>query len=314
MGSEINTQEDDKTPFIHPDGKTLYFSSNGRIGVGGFDIFYTKKQNNNHWTEPENIGVPINTSDDDLGLMVSTNGEKMFFSSNKLNGKGGYDIYSADLYAKARPDKVVFVKGMVDKPSKTWLHPSTSVELQSMKTLKLTRGLLDPSTGRYAVAIGTLHDDDEFIMTVKTPKYFYSSKYIHTNNNKNSNTQKIDFELQPIEVGTTIKLENIYFHTNSAEFDSISLISLNNFVEFLNLNPTLKIMLKGHTDNIGNESDNMDLSIRRSKAVNDYLVTKGINQERIEYKGYGATRPIASNATLKGRATNRRTEFVVTVK
>ena len=131
---------------------------------------------------------------------------------------------------------------------------------------------------------------------------------------KNSNTQKIDFELQPIEVGTTIKLENIYFHTNSAEFDSISLISLNNFVEFLNLNPTLKIMLKGHTDNIGNESDNMDLSIRRSKAVNDYLVTKGINQERIEYKGYGATRPIASNATLKGRATNRRTEFVVTVK
>ena len=314
MGSEINTPDDDKTPFIHPDGKTLYFSSNGRIGIGGFDIFYSRKLLNNHWSEPEDMGIPINTTDDDLGLMVSTNGEKMFFSSNKLNGKGGYDIYSAELYPKARPEKVLFVKGKVDKPTNTWLHPSTSVELQSMKTLKLTKGLLDPSTGRYAVAIGTLQDDDEFIMTIKTPRYFYSSKYIHTNSKKNSKVQKVDFELQPIEVGTTIKLENIYFQTNSATFDSISIISLDNFVEFLKLNPSLKIMLKGHTDNIGSDSDNMDLSVRRSKAVNDYLVAKNISQDRITYKGYGATRPISSNATLKGRAANRRTEFVVTVK
>ncbi len=316
LGPIINTPGEDKTPFIHSDSQTLYFASNGHFGLGGYDIFYSHYLGSGRWSKPKNIGYPINTQEDDLGFIISTNGEKIYFASDNYTGKGGWDIYSSELYEEARPKKVLFVEGKLSEP-KTQLpdFSTASVEVQNVRTLKINKGLVDPHTGEFAVAIAVPEENDEFMVTVKKEGAFFISKMIKPDKKDLSNPPKtVNFELQPIEVGTIIKLDNIYFDFNSADFDDRSIVSLNNFKEFLELNPTLKISLYGHTDNIGSEESNMILSWQRAKAVRDYLVEQGINHERITYRGFGESKPIATNATKKGRQLNRRTEFVVKIK
>jgi len=313
LGPAINSAGDEKTPFIHTDTETLYFSSNGRFGMGGYDIYYSHYLGKGQWTKPNNIGYPINTANDDLAFIVSTSGEKIYFSSNELSGKGGYDIYSSPLHEEARPGKVLFVKGkLTDEYGK--VLQNAQIELQSVKTLKLTRGLVDPLTGQYAIAATMKDKDDEFILTVKRDSIFFASQYIKPSEKDLNNPPKtIDFEIKWIKVGTKIKLENVYFAYNSDELDKNSTVSLNNFADFLSVNPSVYISLYGHTDSEGEEDFNLDLSQRRANKVKNYLVNKGIGSERMITYGYGEMRPIASNATAKGRASNRRTEFVVTV-
>lgn len=312
LGADINTTADDKTPYIHTDGRTLYFSSKGWFGLGGFDIFYSKYVGNGRWSEPENIGYPINTNEDEIAFSFSADGEKLYFASKKFKGKGGWDIYSAEIPEKVKPEKVIFFRGrLYDKDGN--IINNAMVELQSITNLKLTKGLVDPNTGRYAIATG-VNDNEDFIITVKKEGYFFKSEYIRPNRKLLGKPYEKDFELRPIEIGTKMRLENIYFDTNSAEFDEVSTVSLNNFVEFLKLNPTLKIELYGHTDNVGDVESNLTLSRERAKAVYMYLAKHGIDPKRADYKGFGESKPIATNATRKGRALNRRTEFVVIVK
>ena len=174
--------------------------------------------------------------------------------------------------------------------------------------------MVDDETGKYAIALA-VEENEDFIITVKKTGYFFASEYIMPNKRSfiEQPTEK-DFELHPIEIGTKIRLKNIYFETNSSEFDETSIISLDNFVEFLEINPTLKIQLFGHTDNVGDSESNKQLSWRRAKAVYEYITKKGISPARADYRGCGESKPIASNATRKGKALNRRTEVVVTVK
>lgn len=313
LGPTINTQGDDKTPFIHSDSQTLYFASNGRFAMGGFDIYYAQYLGLGQWTAPKNIGYPINTYRDDVAFIVSTNGKKIYFAS-KETPESDYDIYSSVLHQEARPQKVLFVEGNLSDESNSDFD-QTSIELQNVKTLKINTGLIDPATGKYAVAMAVGGSDEEFILTVKKPGYFFDSELIKPSQQDLTEPPKtVNFQMKPIKVGTKIKLKNIYFATNSARFDSVSLVSLNNFLEFLQINPTLKISLLGHTDSVGSRLHNKRLSWRRAKAVHDYLVAHGISAERVSYKGYGEDQPVASNATKQGRAKNRRTEFIVTVK
>lgn len=314
LGSTINTKYDEKTPFVHTDSQTLYFSSNGHLGIGGFDIFYSQYLGLGKWGIPVNIGYPINTEGDNLAFIVSTNGQKIYFSSNNIGTKNGYDIYSAPLYERARPQKVLFVNG---KLSDEFGHVlgNAEVELQNVQSLKLTKGLVDSETGEYAIAIAMDSDDDEFILTVKKQGYYYSSKYIKPSKKMISNPPTtMNFEVRPIQVGTKLKLENIYFDFNSSNFNKKSMASLNNFAEFLILNSTISIELLGHTDNVGEEETNLILSENRAEAVFDYLREKDIEFKRIKYKGLGEKHPIATNSTKKGRKLNRRTEFIVTIK
>jgi len=314
LGNVINTAYDDKTPFIHPDSQTLYFSSNGHQGVGGFDIFYSKHLGLGRWSEPINIGYPINTDKDDLGFIVSTNGQKIYFASNSLEGKGGYDLYSANLYEEARPQQVLFVNGQLFDEFGNELG-GAEVELQNVKSLKLTRGLVDTETGEYAIAMALDDSEDEFILTVKKQGYFYNSKYIKPSKKMLSNPPTtLNFEVKSIKVGTRMKLKDIYFEFNSSQINEKSRVSLENFAEFLSLNPSLHIELFGHTDNVGDIESNLKLSQNRAKAVYDYLISRNIEQERVKYTGLGESYPIASNSTKKGRDQNRRTEFVVTIK
>ncbi len=312
IGEKINTAKNDKSPFMHSDSQTLYFASDGRFGIGGFDIYFSKNINGK-WSKPENIGYPINTIDDEHGFIVSTNGTKAYFASNRLTKDGGYDIFSFDLYKKARPKEVLLAKGYISD-SKGKAIKDAEVVLKSTKTGKSTEAIVDKMTGKYAVAI-TVDKDEEFIMTVRKQNYAFTSAYIKPKKSELIAPVEIDMEMRPIEIGQQVKLNDIYFPTASAVFDKASMVILNNFIEWLEENPDVKIEIHGHTDNTGDKEKNMVLSQKRAKAVADYLILFGINSERIvAYKGFGQTKPVATNKTEEGRAKNRRTEFVIVGK
>ncbi|OFX18293.1 MAG: hypothetical protein A2033_17750 [Bacteroidetes bacterium GWA2_31_9] len=329
LGNVINSAGNDKSPYIHTDSQTLYFSSDGLFGLGGYDIYFSKMDDFGKWSEPENIGFPINTEDDDLGFVVSTDGHEAYFSSNKLSGKGGWDIYSFDLYEKARPENVVFLKGQLVNDKGDALTDAKIV-VKNIKTAKVTEGIVDKNTGEYALAVAVKKDED-VVVTVKKDGYAFASQYIKPIVSKTQThldvvadikpmevridiPAKLNFEVKKIEVGTTIKLNNIYFETNSANLKPESIVVLDNFIEFLEENQTIKFIIQGHTDDVGDDAQNMILSTERAKSVYNYLVLMDIDPSRISYKGLGETKPVAKNDSDAHRALNRRTEFVITSK
>lgn len=310
LGSKINTVGNEKSPFIHTDSQTLYFSSDGLMGLGGYDIFLAKLNEDSSWNEPRNIGYPINSYDDDLGFFVSTDGEKGYFASNKFEGFGGWDLYTFNLYEEARPEKVLFIKGIVSAFEISDFK-NTHIELKNVESKKITEIEVDSVTGEY---YGAIVFRDDYIMTVKKKGYVHESKYVSKINPRFNKPLDIFVDLKPIEVGMSYRLNDIYFDFNSYQLKPESIIVMDEFYLFLNENPTLKISIEGHTDNIGSEADNLILSENRSKAVFDYLVKRGISIDRMAYKGFGESVPIESNDTEDGRARNRRTEFVIIEK
>ncbi len=314
LGQEINTRSNEKSPFIHTDSQTLYFSSDGRNGLGGYDIYFSQLQPNGHWSEPKNIGYPINTEGDDLGFIVSTNGEKAYFSSDRIDESTGWDIYSFELYQGARPHKVLFAKGkLVDDHGN--VITDAKVEIKSVNTNKTVSGMVDKKTGDYAVAIAA-EKDDEFLLTVKKKDFAFTSTFINPKKITHIDVPlQINMEMKPVKIGETVEIKDIHFATNSANFDKGSLFILDNFIDFLNENPKIKIGIQGHTDNVGDHKLNMELSKKRAEAVREYLILMGIKQSRIVFtKGFGETKPVATNLTPEGKAKNRRTEFVIVEK
>jgi len=320
LGKNINTEGNEKSPFIHSDSQTLYFSSGdaewmdgsvhpGLPGLGGFDIFYTKKDSTGKWMKSKNIGYPINSEKDDLGFFVSTNGKTAYFSSNELdNGVGGWDLYSFRLYKEARPERVLFVKGQIkndtDMPVK-----DTKLELKNVRTKEVTHVPIDSVSGKY---VAVVQFKDDYIMTVKKKGAAFDSKYISKEDSTFDAPAKMDMEVQKIKKGGTYKINNINYESNSYNLDEISKTMLTEFADFLKENPKMKVAIHGHTDFVGSDEDNMVLSENRAKSVYDFLVQKGIDKSRLSYKGFGKSQPIDTNQTEEGRARNRRTEFVIT--
>ncbi len=312
LGPKINTPGNEKSPFIHSDSQTLYFSSDGHLGIGGYDIFFSKYRDSD-WTTPINIGYPINTKNNDLGFVVNTQGTKAYFASNKLNGKGGWDIYAIDLYKEARPEKVFLVKGqLVDDNG--YALSDAKLEVKNTRTEEVSEGVVDSETGQYAVAVTAKDEADDFLMVVKKEDYSFSSTLIEPTEETFEKPIEVNFEVKPIEAGKSVQINDIYYATASYEINSKSYAVLNEFADFLKTNPTVKVEIRGHTDNIGSAQTNITLSNQRAKAVYDYLLSKGVPQSNISYKGYGPNMPIADNKTEAGRAKNRRTEFYILSK
>jgi outer membrane protein OmpA-like peptidoglycan-associated protein len=318
LGPTINTSHNEMSPFIHSDFQTLYFSSDGHPGVGGYDIFIARKDTTGKWLEPKNMGVPINTTGDDLGFFVSTDGHLGYFASNlpgRVKGKsvGGYDIYSFELYKEARPDEVVFLKGKVDDKGNS-ADKRFDVSVTDATTKKTTQAVVDSASGEYAVVVNAKVKND-LILTVKKDNYAFSSQLISKDSIKDSKPVKVNMQADTIKVGETYALNDIYYKTNSADLDPRSLIVVEEFAEFLKAHPTIKIEVDGHTDNQGDEKSNLALSTDRAFTVHDILISKGIPEKRlVAFKGFGASKPIADNTTAIGRAKNRRTEFVIVGK
>jgi outer membrane protein OmpA-like peptidoglycan-associated protein/tetratricopeptide (TPR) repeat protein len=312
-GKNINTSGNEKTPFLHSDGQTLYYSSDSPnlTGLGSYDIYYSRLQPDGSWGKPVNLGYPINSDADDAGFFVSLDGKTGYFTSNKLKGAGGWDVYSFELYKEARPDEMKILKGSITE-EKSEKPVNARIEIKNVETKKVKQIPVDSITGKYALVINTKND---YIMTVKKTDYAYESKLIPAEDTTRSETvREVDFEVKPITVGQSYKLNDIYFGSNQYELNDDTKAILDGFIEFLNDNPRIKVAIHGHTDNIGNDQDNLLLSDNRSKTVYTYLIDHGIDAARLSYKGFGKTKPVATNDTEEGRAKNRRTEFVILEK
>jgi outer membrane protein OmpA-like peptidoglycan-associated protein len=309
LGPVINTASDDKTPFIHSDSQTLYFATNGRLGLGGFDVFYSQYNGLGQWSEPKNMGYPINTENDELGLMVSANGKRIFFSSKSFTKDGNWDIYSAELYQGARPKRVLFVKGkLTDEDG----HEVTDakVGIKGTKSKETTEGLVDSYSGKYAVAVPVKKDED-YLLTVKKDAHFFDSKLIDPDDDEYDPPTTVDFKIGKIEKGKPVRLQNVNFEYGSHKLSEISKSNINQLIEFMKENENIIIMLHGHTDNRGTPEFNLALSQLRVQAVRNYMRQQGIDSERISYRGFGEKKPLATNATKEGRKINRRVEFIV---
>lgn len=308
LGPTINTPENERSPFLHTDSKTLYFSSSGHDGMGGQDIFFSKLDEKNRWTAPTNIGYPINSENDEVDFFVSLDGKTGYFSSNNIDNQD-WNIYEFELYEEARPHVMMIVKGKVTADDGD-LEGAT-VEIRDTATNVIATGIVSANTGNYAVATEVKKEDPQpIIVTVKKEGHSYDSQIITPEQMQESIVTK-DAEVKAIEPGKVCDLRDIYYETNSYTLTQASKVVLALFIEFLKDNPTVKVEIQGHTDNIGNDDANQKLSEQRAKAVYDYVIGKGIPADRLRYKGYGESQPIADNNTATGRAKNRRTVFLI---
>jgi outer membrane protein OmpA-like peptidoglycan-associated protein/tetratricopeptide (TPR) repeat protein len=311
LGPNINTSFDEQSPFIHPDDSTLYFSSNGWPGMGGKDLFVSRLGKDGKWQKPENMGYPINSSGDENGLSVTANGAFAFFSSNNLNGYGGYDIYTFELPSNMRPHMVTYVKGKVlDVKTKVPLEAAVEI-IDLQKNQPVYQDYSDPVQGNF---LATLTAGKNYGLNISKSGYLFYSENFSLIGHETKNPFIISVLLQPIEIGNKVVLNNIFFDTNKFDLKPESIAELQKLVEFLTVNPTVHIEISGHTDNVGNDQLNQTLSENRAKAVYEYLIASQVNVARLVYKGYGKTQPIAPNTSEDGRKKNRRTEFMIIAK
>jgi outer membrane protein OmpA-like peptidoglycan-associated protein len=422
-GPVLNTEYDEEGVFLMPDGKTIYFSSRGHTSMGGFDIFKSTKVNG-QWGKPENIGYPINTSDDDVFFVISANGLHGYYASYKNDGFGEKDIYLINFLDSDTQDDSLAVKPqegpLVIKGTKTatsallkglvvdqynqspienatielintesneiiekftteelsgyygvWVPsdkvliatisapsykskmdtikvPKSNGDLQidknfaivtksdvtaiikgkvfdpvSMKPLVSTLKIIDNISSAELVSINT-NTDGYYEVAVPTGKKYeiitksfdYQTAYENVNVPVSQKNQEIvkDFPLNNLAVGSKIILKNIFYDFDKATLRSQSIIELDHLIQLLKDYPNMRIELSSHTDNKGTADYNVYLSNARSKSCVDYLITKGISKNRLEYRGYGLTQPIATNDTDAGRQMNRRTEFKILSK
>ena len=307
LGPTVNTSADEGCPFIHADNKTLYFNSNGHDGYGLTDLFLTRKQDNDSWGTPVNLGYPINTIDDEGSLIVSANGSTAFYASDGVDTKGGLDLYQFELREDIRSEKVLWVKGKVfDKKTKQGL-PST-VELTDISSRKQISRLQTDEEGNYLV---TLPVGKDYAFNVNRKGYLFYSDNFSVKPNKADSPMLVNIPLQVIEAGASVVLKNIFFDSKKFELQPASTTELDQLILLMKENPKLTILISGHTDNVGKPADNMLLSNNRAKSVVAYLQQKGIESKRVAAKGFGASKPVADNKNEAGKAVNRRTELSI---
>lgn len=308
MGQGINTAGDEMAPFIHADNQTLYYTSDGLPGYGGSDIFVVHRQANGEWGKPENLGYPINTIENEGSLAVSADGLTAYYASDRADSRGGLDLYKFELRPDIRPYRTLYVKGIVTD-SKTGKPLPSSVELTDNSTQQALMKVQTDEKGEYFITLPTGKD---YTFTVNRKGYLFYSEVYALSQHKADSVYKKDIALQPVALNAEITFQNILFATGSYQLPGDASVELDKLVQVLTDNPGLKVEISGHTDNVGKAEDNLLLSANRAKSIVDYLQQKGISGQRLSYKGYGATQPVADNGTAEGRAKNRRTTFRVT--
>lgn len=308
LGSAINTPGDDAAPFIHSDGRTLYFASNGRVGMGGYDLYYSTLRPDGSWSEPKNLGYPINSPADEINIFINAAGTMAYIASDKDGGFGGLDLYSFELDDKLRPNPVTYIKGHV-RDAFTGNPLAARIEMIDLTTKQLLSSTTsDQQTGSYLACV---HTGGNILLNVSHPDYpFYSENFQLERSYTELSPYLKDIQLQPTDVGTVVTLKNVFFDFDRSELKPESFVELDKLADYLKTN-TIRIEIGGHTDDQGTDEYNDRLSESRAKSVYDYLIAKGISADRLQYKGYGKRVPVASNDTDDGRAANRRTEFKI---
>ena len=289
LPNNINTPYSESSVLIHPDGRTLYFASNGHIGMGGYDLYKTTLQPDGSWSDPMNLGYPINTAGNENSLLVYSNGEIAIFGSDREGGMGELDLYSFEMPESIRPTRTIYMTGTVfDAETNDKLEAEFS--LKDLSTGKeVVRSYSDRKNGSFLV---TLPVDREYALIVNKDGYNPYSVHFNLTVPENSNEPyHQDVPLVPIYSNDPVLLANVFFDLDSYVLRKESYPELDNLVTHLNKNPDMKIELQGHTDAQGDDARNMTLSDNRAKSVMNYLIKKGIAAERLSAKGYGETKP-----------------------
>lgn len=310
LGETVNTEGDEMSPFIHFDGKTLYFASDGRLGMGGFDIYMTRMNPDSTWSKPQNLGYPINTSSDDMGLVIDASGQKAYFSSKRDN-QNGKDIFFFLLDESVRPNPVSYLKGRVtDKETGKLLV--AEYELINLSTNRVTVKSVTDDLGNFLVCLPSGYN---YGINVKKAGYlFYSENFMLEGEHPVLEPLIKRINLNPVKIGEKMLLSNVFYEIDSWELKKESVAELNNLVELLNLNKNFIVEIGGYTDSTGTDDHNLILSEKRAQSVVDYLVEKDISADRLRHKGYGNTSPIGDNVTYEGRRMNRRTEVKIVAR
>ena len=305
LPSNINTTKQEESVLIHPDGKTLYFSSRGHIGMGGLDIYVTYKDDKGQWSDPKNLGYPINTFADENSLMVSADGNIAYFASNREGGFGELDIYSFNLPPELKPTKTIYFDGKVFDAISLQPIPG-KFQLINLKTNEeVIVSEADKLTGEFMVSLPL---DCEYALNVSYTGYTFYSNHFNLIGSLDEDAFHMDIPMIPITSEQPVLLANVFFDLNKASIRPESNSELNKLVSFLQNNTTIKIEISGHTDTRGDENENLKLSTERAKSVYDYLINKGIDAKRLTYKGYGETKPVITEAAILKMTTDREKE------
>lgn len=303
----INTKYDEKSPFIHLDNQSLYFSSNRPQGLGGYDLFLSKVNNENTWSSPENLGYPINDFGQQYSIFISRDGVSAYIAAENETSASNLDILKFLMPIEKKSTRMIYMKGRVVNDQGQVLR-NAEVSMYEYDTHKQINAF-SLGGGRF---FATLNPDKLYGLQAYSPSYM-----IHS--------ERLDFDLEPItsdgvekvivldriERNKKLVLRNILFKTNDFVLEKTSLPELNNLVNLLNVDSAIKIRITGHTDNVGSKKFNQQLSEKRAKSVYDYLLQKSIDADRLEYEGLGSQSPIESNDTEVGRRQNRRTEITI---
>jgi outer membrane protein OmpA-like peptidoglycan-associated protein len=313
LGSTINTPKSEITPFLAADGKSLYFSSNGRAGLGKYDIYVSKRLDDtwHKWSAPKNLGPEINTKGSDAYYSIPASGDYAYFVSN-TNSLGHGDIFRVSLHEAIKPLPVILISGKV-------LDKKTN----SPVGCKISFFNLNDTIKEQGIAMSnTLTGEYKIILPCGNNYGYHAEAEGYIAMHENMNLIKIttykeikqNLYLIPIEIGGTVALNNVFFETGESVLINTSFSELDELIKILTNKPLIEIEIQGHTDNQGDEQMNMSLSEERARVVKDYLVKNGISESRIISKGYGSSRPLASNDDEETRKLNRRVNFVILKK
>jgi len=332
-----NSKFNDGPIYLHIDGETMYIASEGHESMGGYDIFMSKKVQG-QWTKPVNMGYPINTPYDDFFFAPTANGKFAYIASNRDGGKGGFDIYKVTFWGAekapitetedyllaslAMPIKDASIEGTVEINKKSFtVFKGITIDAMTKKPVEASIEITDNGTGKIIETFTTNSATGKFIITlasgknygiaVKAEGYLFHSENFDIPQGSADNLVNKEIELKKIAVGSKIALRNIFFDTGKSTLRAESNAELDRLVKLLKDVPGLKIEISGHTDNTGSATLNETLSQARAEAVVTYLTSKGIQGSRLTAKGYGASKPVASNNNEDGRQQNRRTEFEI---
>ena len=303
---EINTSGDESSPFIHLDGRTMYFASDGFPGMGQYDIFVTRKDSAGKWSAPQNLGYPINSRYSEEGMIVNARGDRAYYSSDRDGNIR--NIFTFELYPAARPNPASYMKGKI-YDSRFYKPLRAHFELIDLSSaMIITEAYSDSISGEFLVCIPSGKD---YALNIKRKGYLFYSENFTVNDGTYQEPYLKDIPLNRIRPGEKVILKNIFFESASASLLDESKAELGQLVQFMRDNPDVKISITGHTDNVGTQAYNLNLSQERARSVVNHLLSEGIAAIRVSYKGMGFSEPVADNDTEEGRAQNRRTELLI---
>lgn len=312
LSPDVNSKDNEEGVFIHPDGKTLFFSSNGQGGMGQYDIFKSVLENGK-WSKAINLGAPINTTENDLFFVMAANGKTAYYSSTaQKENFGKQDVYeitfSPKKITKQKGPSLTLLKGVVsDSMSGKPIEAQIAIS-DNTKNERVSEIASNAASGNYLVSLPA---GKNYNITVNAKGYLFYSTNVSIPDTAAFQEIIRNIKLNKIEVGNRVVLNNIFFDYDKTSLRTESYVELTNLLNLLQNNPKLKIEISGHTDNKGSASYNKNLSEGRAQAVVSYLISKEIEVDRLRFAGFGFQYPIASNDTDEGRQLNRRVEFKV---